>query len=104
MKIKTLEQLYQAAQDRRAVTCGHIHRRPTPAAWVLAYQGRLLRDLFRAGIYLYASKNPKSKSPTMHFNCCYDRSPCGRHTDRKTTDKSKVTCLSCRASWTFNTP
>lgn len=97
MKIKTLEQLYQAALDRRSVTCGTIHRKPTSAAWVIRYQGGLLRDLFRDGIYLY-----KPKSPTIHFNCCYDRTPCGRHTDHKTHDKSKVTCIACRRTAAYN--
>lgn len=91
MKLITLEDLYQAALDRRSVTCGTIHLKPTPAAWVIRYQGSLLRHLFRDGIYLH-----KPKSPTIHFNCCYDRTSCGRHTDRKTADKSKVTCIACR--------
>lgn len=91
MKIKTLEDLYQAAQAKKAVTAGWIHRKPTPAAWVLSYQGHLIHQLLKDGIYLY-----KPKGPTIHFNCCYDRTPCGRHTDHKTPDKSKVTCIACR--------
>jgi hypothetical protein len=62
MKIKTLEQLYQAALDRRSVTCGRIHRKPTSAAWVICYQGNLLRQLFRTGIYLYKPANRKRKA------------------------------------------
>jgi hypothetical protein len=62
VKIKTLEQLYQAALDRRSVTCGTIHRKPTPAAWVICYQGNLLRQLFQTGIYLYKPANRKHKS------------------------------------------
>ena len=62
MKIKTLEQLYQAANAKRAVTVGMIHRNPTPAAWVLSYQGSLLRRLFQDGIYLYKPANRKYKA------------------------------------------
>ena len=62
MKIKTLEQLYQAANAKRAVTVGMIHRKPTPAAWVLSYQGSLLCHLFRTGIYLYKPANRKLKA------------------------------------------
>ncbi len=62
MKIKTLEQLYQAANAKRAVTVGMIHRKPTPAAWVLSYQGSLLCKLFRTGIYLYKPANRKRKA------------------------------------------
>jgi hypothetical protein len=98
MRIKTIEQLYQAAVDRRCVTIGMIHGKPTPAAWVINLQGSLLRNLFRDGIYLY-----KPKSPTIHFNCCYNRVPCGRHTGRKTPDKSKVTCIACRRTVAYTT-
>ena len=62
MKIKTLEQLYQAAIAKKAVTVGMIHRKPTPAAWVICYQGNLLRQLFRTGIYLYKPANRKHKA------------------------------------------
>jgi hypothetical protein len=62
VKIKTLEQLYQAANAKKAVTVGMIHRKPTPAAWVLSYQGNLLRQLFRDGIYLYKPANRKRKT------------------------------------------
>jgi hypothetical protein len=62
VKIKTLEQLYQAANAKKAVTVGMIHRKPTPAAWVLSYQGNLLRQLFRDGIYLYKPANRKRKA------------------------------------------
>ena len=62
MKIKTLEQLYQAAIAKKAVTVGMIHRKPTPAAWVICYQGNLLRQLFRTGIYLYKPTNRKRKA------------------------------------------
>jgi hypothetical protein len=62
VKIKTLEQLYQAANAKRAVTVGMIHRKPTPAAWVLSYQGSLLCKLFRIGIYLYKPANRKHKA------------------------------------------
>jgi hypothetical protein len=62
VKIKTLEQLYQAAMAKKAVTVGMIHRKPTPAAWVICYQGSLLCRLFRTGIYLYKPANRKRKA------------------------------------------
>jgi hypothetical protein len=62
VKIKTLEQLYQAAIAKKAVTVGMIHRKPTPAAWVICYQGSLLCRLFRTGIYLYKPTNRKRKA------------------------------------------
>ena len=61
MKIKTLEQLYQAAIAKKAVTVG-MNLKSTPAAWVICYQGNLLRQLFQTGIYLYKPANQKRKA------------------------------------------
>lgn len=58
IRIKTLAELYQAAQAKRAVTVGHIHRKPTSAAWVLNYQGRLIHQLLETGIYVYSKPHP----------------------------------------------
>lgn len=57
-RINTLEELYQAAQAKKAVTVGHIHRKPTPAAWVLSYQGHLIHQLLEIGIYIYSKPKP----------------------------------------------
>ena len=57
-RLNTLEELYQAAQAKKAVTAGWIHRKPTPAAWVLSYQGQLIYRLLKTGIYLYTKPTP----------------------------------------------
>lgn len=57
-RLNTLSELYQAAQAKKAVTVGMIHRKPTPAAWVLSYQGSLIHRLLETGIYLYTKPNP----------------------------------------------
>ncbi len=57
-RLNTLEELYQAAQAKKAVTVGMIHRKPTPAAWVLSYQGQLIYRLLKTGIYLYTKPIP----------------------------------------------
>ena len=98
MRIKTLEQLYQAAQAKESVVMPSRGDARLPAAWVINFQGIILYRDFKDGIYLY-----KPKSPTIHFNCCYDLTPCGRHTDHKTPDKSKVTCIACRRTVAYTT-
>ena len=40
------------------MTVGMIHRKPTPAAWVLSYQGQLIYRLLKTGIYLYTKPTP----------------------------------------------
>jgi len=57
-RLNTLAELYQAAQAKKAVTVGMIHRKPTPAAWVLSYQGYLIHRLLETGIYLYTKPTP----------------------------------------------
>jgi hypothetical protein len=57
-RLNTLEELYQAAHAKKAVTVGMIHRKPTPAAWVHSYQGQLIYQLLTTGIYLYTKPIP----------------------------------------------
>ena len=52
MRITTLEQLYRASQDRRAVTLTGFGR-PQPAAWVISMQARAVLWQMRRGMYLY---------------------------------------------------
>lgn len=56
-RIRTLEDLWQAAQDKRAVVVDPPYRWVyKPAAFLMSLQGNLLVTLFRAGIYLYEPK------------------------------------------------
>lgn len=55
LRITTLEELGQAAQDRKAVICTDVHsfRKPTSASFVLGQHGTVLMRLFAAGLYIY---------------------------------------------------
>lgn len=64
IRIKTIEELYQAAQGKRCITCGHIHKYPKPASWIINYPGWVLVRMFQSGIYLYQPKKPsRLRSP-----------------------------------------
>ena len=52
-RINTLEELYEAANAKRAVVLPWRGRRPSPAAWVINLPGRLLYRELKEGIYLY---------------------------------------------------
>jgi len=41
---------------------------------------------------------------TIHYNHLSKRAACGRASARTTTDKSKVTCISCRRTHLFYRP
>lgn len=52
-RINTLQELYEAANAKRAVVLRWRGRRPSPAAWVINLPGRLLYRELKEGIYLY---------------------------------------------------
>lgn len=52
-RINTLEELYEAAQAKRAVVLPWRGRPPRPAAWVINLPGFLLYRELKEGIYLY---------------------------------------------------
>lgn len=60
MRLTTLEQLHQAALNRRAVTVMRYGSAGVriPAAFVINMMGTVLVHLFSSGIYLY---EPKTK-------------------------------------------
>ena len=57
-RIRTLAQLYQAAQERRSVVVPGAHcfaQRHHPAAWVIGMQACIVHSLSERGMYLYVS-------------------------------------------------
>jgi hypothetical protein len=60
-QITSLQQLYNAAIDRRAVVCPDLlpWSKPISAAFVMNQQGHVLLRLMKRGMYLYepGSKN-----------------------------------------------
>lgn len=52
-RINTLEELYEAAQAKRAVVLPWRGRRPSPAAWVINLPGSVLYRELKEGVYLY---------------------------------------------------
>ena len=58
MRIKTLEQLYQAAQAKKSVVIPWRGNARLPAAWVINFQGITLYRDFKDGIYLYTKPTP----------------------------------------------
>lgn len=52
-RINTLEELYEAANAKRAVVLRWRGIRHLPAAWVINFQGHLLYRELKEGIYLY---------------------------------------------------
>jgi hypothetical protein len=52
-RINTLEELYEAAQAKRAVVLPWRGSRCSPAAWVINLPGYLLYRELKEGIYLY---------------------------------------------------
>jgi len=52
-RINTLEELYEAAQAKRAVVLRWRGGRHLPAAWVINLTGSLLYRELKDGIYLY---------------------------------------------------
>lgn len=65
MKLKkqiiTLQDLAQAARDKRSVTCETFHIRRMPAAWMINIIGSQIVRYLDAGIYLYESAPRLSK-------------------------------------------
>jgi len=53
VRINTLNQLYQAAQDRKSVIMPWRGGTRLPAAWVMNLQGTVLHQEMKDGIYLY---------------------------------------------------
>lgn len=65
LQIKTVQELKQAARDRRAVICPNAEtkrllKKPCAAAYVINFSGHLLAMLFSSGMYIY-EKNQKGK-------------------------------------------
>ena len=57
-KIETLEELWFAANERRAVIGNwRAYERPRPAAWLINLPGIQLLKVFRAGLYIYEKEN-----------------------------------------------
>jgi hypothetical protein len=52
-RINTLEELYEAAQAKRAVVLRWRGSRHLPAAWVINLPGSVLYRELKEGIYLY---------------------------------------------------
>jgi hypothetical protein len=54
-QVKTLHQLMCLAIERRSVICPNARcfNKPTPAAFIINLQGRLILRLFKTGLYLY---------------------------------------------------
>ena len=54
-RIRTLKQLQDAAQNKRAVICpwSRVWKKPRPAAFVINLSGHLLCAMFERGMYLY---------------------------------------------------
>ena len=52
-RINTLEELYEAANAKRAVVLRWRGSRHLPAAWVINLPGSVLYREFKEGIYLY---------------------------------------------------
>ena len=71
IKIETLDQLYQAAQDRKSVVMPWRGGTRLPAAWVINFQGHLLYHELKRGIYLYVKPHdllpirPAAASPIL---------------------------------------
>lgn len=69
MKLTTLEELYQAALDRRAVTVTRWGQSRIPAAFLISMQGSVLIHLFRSGMFLYQRRTepgPKKFPKLLH--------------------------------------
>lgn len=56
-RIRTVEELAKAADNRRAVTIpGTVWDKHTPASVIMHLQGTLILSLIKKGIYLYTPK------------------------------------------------
>lgn len=53
LKIKTLQALVKAAEERQSVICDMGFRKRFPAAVVLNYQARYVAQMIDAGLYIY---------------------------------------------------
>ena len=55
-KINTLDELYEAAINRKSIITKNnlgTFRKPIAAAFVINFQGTVLRRLFKEGLYIY---------------------------------------------------
>jgi len=60
-QILTVQQLRDAARDRRSVIVNHFIPSPSPAAWVININGGRLAQYFDAGMFIYEPKQPLEK-------------------------------------------
>lgn len=62
VRIKTLEDLVLARNEKRSVVCPEMHcfKEPSPAAFVINYTGEIIHRLISSGLYIY---EPKTKRP-----------------------------------------
>lgn len=69
-RIRTLEQLIQAAMDKKAVVvpASHAWQKPKPASIIIHLQGTVIHRLLQMGIFIYHKKEkeetwtPKKKT------------------------------------------
>jgi len=62
MRIRTFEQLVEAARDRMSLT-GALRHRPQPARWVLNMNGGCIHNMLNLGLYVYEPKSRRKPLP-----------------------------------------
>jgi hypothetical protein len=99
-RIRTLEQLEQAALDRRAISCGTIFKR-TPAAFMLSMQAREVLRFLRSGMFIYKPKTETKAAPVAGSDdttrCCEAGVGTLRGAEQ---DGNRWTCT-CGKSWMY---
>jgi hypothetical protein len=61
-KVSSLDGLMWAATNKRAVFCPRLWpwKNPTPAAFVINLQGRIIYQMIKSGMYIYQADKGKS--------------------------------------------